>query len=161
MIFIFYFFGMCVYIYIYIYIYKHLKWGMRFKHWTPLLETLRFWEVSINIKLISFLWTPMNRDLLMGEVNYLYEIKYKLKASTSMVLKLLKSYFSTSNIKKPPTLMVILLIFLSHYYSKLLLVVVTVASYQTWKTIFFLNNPWWCLKINGLNGPSFYSNFVT
>ena len=98
---IFFFFG------VYIYIYKHLKWGMEFKHWTPLLETPRFWEVSINIKLISFLWTPMNRDLLMGEVNYLYEIKYKLKASTSMVLKLLKSYFSTSNIKKPPTLMVI------------------------------------------------------
>ena len=74
MIFIFYFFGMCVYIYIY----KHLKWGMGFKHWTPLLETPRFWEVSINRKLMSFFWTPMNKDLLMGVVNYLYEIKYKL-----------------------------------------------------------------------------------
>ena len=51
---------------------------MGFKHWTPLLETPRFWEVSINIKLMSFFWTPMNKDLLMGVVNYLYEIKYKL-----------------------------------------------------------------------------------
>ena len=103
--FLFFIFLVCVYIYIYIY--KHLKWGMRFKHWTSLLETPRFWEVSINIKLMSFFWTPMNKDLLMGVVNYLYEIKYKLWASTSMVLKLLKSYFSNSNIKKPPTLMVI------------------------------------------------------